>query len=160
MRDLQVILDLKNMYDLIIEETKSRYKTRNPTKEEIRQYKKDNREWSDDNKYTFITNDIVSTIIKNCKTTTEVEFRTKLGFNQQDLVMNKEQSLLIKIAKVFPKEEKLPPYHVLGSKLICIFLSIKLAIEIDEEGHNDRNEGEDKKGKKILKISWLRSYLN
>ena len=79
MHDLQVILDLKNMSDLIIEETKSRYKTRNPTKEEIRQHKKDNREWSDDNKYTFITNDIVSTIIKNCKTTTEVEFRTKLG---------------------------------------------------------------------------------
>ena len=104
MHDLQVILDLKNMSDLIIEEIKSRHKTRNPTKQEIRQYKIDNREWSYDNKYTFITNDIVSTMIKNCKTTTEVQFRTKLGFNQQDLVMNKEQSLLIKIVKVFRKK--------------------------------------------------------
>ena len=34
-----------------------------------------------------------------------IEFRSKLEFKQYDIIMNKEQSVSIKILKAFPNEE-------------------------------------------------------
>ena len=41
----------------------------------------------------------------DCRAPTAIEFRTKLGFNQHDLIMTKEQSVLTKIIKVFASKE-------------------------------------------------------
>ena len=37
-----------------------------------------------------------------------IEFRSKLGFNQHDVILNKEQSVILKITKLFSYEKILP----------------------------------------------------
>ena len=41
----------------------------------------------------------------NCLVPTADEFRTRLGFNQYDIMINKEQSVLTKIKKLFATEK-------------------------------------------------------
>ena len=65
--------------------------------------------------------------------------KTRLGFNQHDLLMTKEQSVLTKIMKVFVSEEILLQQFFLSCKIDLYFSKHRLAIEIDEKGHNDRN---------------------
>ena len=40
-------------------------------------------------------------VIMDCRTAIAVEFRSRLGFNQHDPIMTKEQSVLSKIMKMF-----------------------------------------------------------
>ena len=48
----------------------------------------------------------------DCKIPTAIDFRSKLGFNQHDIIMTKEQSVLTKIIKVFAKEKILIQHSV------------------------------------------------
>ena len=73
------------------------------------------------------------------RTASVVNFRTRLGFNQHDPIMNQEQSILSKIVTVFAVEEIIPEHNVLGYRIDAYFLKYKLAIEVDEQGHNDRD---------------------
>ena len=50
----------------------------------------------------------------NCRTVKAVEFRSKLGFNQQDVFMYQEQSILSKIKLVFSAEKINFQHCVLG----------------------------------------------
>ena len=45
--------------------------------------------------------DLALSIIMDCRIPTASEFRSKLGFNQNDLIMTKEQSMLTRIMKKF-----------------------------------------------------------
>ena len=60
--------------------------------------------------------DIITPIIINCKVSTPkaLEFRSKLGFKQHDIVLSKEQSMTPKIMKTFSNEKTLPQYSVLS----------------------------------------------
>ena len=78
-------------------------------------------------------------IIMDCRTTQAVYFRTRLRFNQYDPIMNQEQSILSKIVTVFADEEIILQYHVLGYRIDVYYFKFKLAIKVDEQGHNDRN---------------------
>ena len=49
----------------------------------------------------FIKEDFAIQIIMDCRTTPAVNFNTKLGFNQYDLIMTQEQSVLSKIKAIF-----------------------------------------------------------
>lgn len=51
---------------------------------------------------THITNDIASPIIMYCGTVAADRFRIDLGLNSIDVVMTKEQSVMIKIMESFP----------------------------------------------------------
>ena len=53
--------------------------------------------------------------IMHCRVSTieAIEFKTRLRFNQHDLIMRKEQSVLTKIRKVFANEEILFQHSVL-----------------------------------------------
>ena len=44
-------------------------------------------------------------IIMDCRTTPTVNFRNRLGFNQHDLIMTQEQSILSKTVTIFAAEE-------------------------------------------------------
>ena len=50
-------------------------------------------------------------------------FRCKLGFKLHDIIMCKEESVTIKIIKVFSNEKILLQHSVLNFKLICVFPS-------------------------------------
>ena len=52
------------------------------------------------------------------------EFKTNLGFNRYDIIMRKEQSVLIRIMKVFASENIATTQYFWGIELIYIFLNI------------------------------------
>ena len=72
-------------------------------------------------------------------------FRSKLGFKLHDIIMCKEESVTLKKIKVFSNEKILLQHSVLNYQIDLYFSEHKLAIEVDEKGHTDR----DKKKRKM-----------
>ena len=68
-----------------------------------------------------------------------IKFRTDLRFNQTNLILKKEQSVIKSIIDVFKGEDIGIQYTVLGYRTDLYFYEYKLAIEIDELGHNYKN---------------------
>ena len=86
----------------------------------------------------FIREDLAIQLIMDRRTIPSIYFKNKLGFNYQDPIMSQAQSILTKIKDSFPTEEILFQHFVLGYRIDAYFLEHKLAIEVDERGHNDR----------------------
>ena len=53
--------------------------------------------------------------------------------------MTQEQSILTKVRSIFPNEKIISQHCVLGYRMDAYFPKQKLAIEIDENGHQDRD---------------------
>ena len=62
---------------------------------------------------------------------TATEFRSKLGFNQHDIIMNKDQLALTRIIKMFASEKILLQHYVLNYRVDLYFPEHKLVIERD-----------------------------
>ena len=75
----------------------------------------------------------------DCRTTPAVNFKTKLGFNQHDPIMAQEESILSKIVTLFPAEKIILQHNFLGYRIDAYSSKYKLAIEVNEQGHKDRN---------------------
>ena len=86
----------------------------------------------------FLREDFAIQVILDCRTTPAGNFKTRLGFNQHDPIMTQEQSMLTKIRSIFPNESIIFQYHVLNYRINAYLPKYKLAIEIDELGHVDR----------------------
>ena len=80
MKDIQKGLGVQNIYDLVLKEIYSIYKTKSPTKEQIKRYKMTKSEISEkfdnlsegelnakNNKEVYAKNDVMTTVIKRCK---------------------------------------------------------------------------------------------
>ena len=65
------------------------------------------------------------------------KFRRRLGFKQFDVSLIKEQLVLTKI--LFEEENMQTKYSVLCYRIDLYDHDYKLVIEIDENGHSDRN---------------------
>ena len=78
-------------------------------------------------------------------------FRLLLGFKENDLFITKEESVLNKIMKVFSRERILLQYSVLDNKIDAWFPEYKLALEVDELGHSDRNDDKEKTKENSIK---------
>ena len=87
----------------------------------------------------FLKEDFAIQIIMDCRTTPAVNFKTRLGFKQHDPIMRQEQSTLSKIKAIFSAGEILFQRHVLSYYIDAYFPKYKLAIEVDEQGHNSRD---------------------
>ena len=87
----------------------------------------------------FLQEDFAMQIIMDCRTTPAVNFKAKLGFNQHDPIMTQEQSILSKVVTLFAAEKIILQHNVLGYRIDAYFPKYKLAIEVDEQGHNDRD---------------------
>ena len=68
-----------------------------------------------------------------------MKFRTRLGFKQYDVILTKQQSVLTRIMSSIEGENMQAQYNVLSDRIDLYFHDYKLAIEIDENGHSDRN---------------------
>ena len=68
-----------------------------------------------------------------------IKFRTDLGLNQISLILKKEQSVLESIRDAFKGEDMQTQYTVVGYRIDLYFHEHKLAIAVDELGHNNRN---------------------
>ena len=132
MHDVQEGIGVKNMSDLVQKEIWDIFKTKNPTKDQIRKYKRREKDFDHNSTVTFVYvhSDLMIIknlrIIKNCrgeKKRQKKAFRCKLGFKLHDIMMCKEESVTIKIIKVFSNEKILLQHSVLNFKLICVFPS-------------------------------------
>ena len=56
--------------------------------------------------------------------------------------MRKEESVTIKILKVFPNEKIFLQHSVLNQQIDLYFSEHKLAIEVDEKGHTDKHDAD------------------
>ena len=74
-----------------------------------------------------------------CGTPKSCKFKRSLGFKLHDVINWKEQTLLESIKDPFEVEDMQTQYSVLGYKIDLYFHKNKLAIEVDELDHNDRN---------------------
>ena len=85
--------------------------------------------------------DVITPIIMHCRVSTPktIKFRSKLGFNQYDITLTKEQSVLKSIMDSFEGENMQTQYSVLGYRIDFYFHDYKLVVEIDEKVHKDRN---------------------
>ena len=79
------------------------------------------------------------------------DFRCKLGFKLYDIIMCKEESVTIKIIKVFSNEKILLQHSVLNYQIDLYFSEHKLAIEVDEKGHTDRDEKKENEREEKIK---------
>ena len=120
---------------------KGKFETNYHTKQQIRKYKRHGPELIKDEKFMYAHENIITPVIMHCKISTpkSIEFRSKLGFNQYDITLTKEQSLLKSVMDTFEGENMQTQYSVLGYRIDLYFHDSKLAMEIDEEGHKDRN---------------------
>ena len=75
----------------------------------------------------------------DCRTDESCKFKKKLGFTLHDVINTKEQTVINSIKDAFEGENMQTQYSVLGYRIDLYFHKYKLAIEVDELGHNDRN---------------------
>ena len=95
MHDIQIGLNIKNMSDLTIKETEGIYGKKGKNLQK--------------NKFKYIKHGLLMGLFT---TPTVIEFRSKLGFKQYDLIMTKEQSVVMRITKIFAREEILLQHSV------------------------------------------------
>ena len=99
-------------------------KTKNPAKQQIRKYKKHGSKLISGEKFVHTFEDIIMSITMICRVSTPkaIEFRSKLGFKQHDIILSKEQLVISKRTKLFSNEKMLQQHSVLGSRIDFIFL--------------------------------------
>ena len=98
-KDIGEKLGVKNIYDLIDKEIKGKFKTNNPTEQQIKEYKRHGSELINNEEFVYTHEDIIIPIIMNWRVSTPkaIEFRSELGFKQHDIILTKEQSVISKI---------------------------------------------------------------
>ena len=69
MFDVQEGIGVKNIIDLVRKEIRGVFRTKNPTKDQIRKYKRHEKELDHSSSATFVyvCSDLMSRIIKNCR---------------------------------------------------------------------------------------------
>ena len=75
----------------------------------------------------------------DCRTDEPCNYKRNLGFTFHDVINTKKQTVTNSIKDVLERENMQTQYTVLNYRIDLYFHKYKLAIEIDELGHNDRN---------------------
>ena len=78
-------------------------------------------------------------VIMDCRTDESYNFKRNLGFTLHDVINTKEQTVINSIKDAFEGEDMQKQYIVLSYRIDLYFRKYKLAIEVDELGHADRN---------------------
>ena len=75
----------------------------------------------------------------DCRRDESSNLKRNLGFTLHDVINTKEQTVINLIKDAFEGEDMQTQYTVSGYRIDLYFHKYKLAIEVDELGHNDRN---------------------
>ena len=143
MKDVGSGMGVKNISDLVLKELRSVLKTKNPTKEQISEYKITEREHYEKfdniseeelnakiNKTIYVRNDIMTTIIKCFRGEKKRgiratdEFRKKLMIPDSEIPACWEFEVKSKIEKLFMNEKILDEYSVKIYEIDPFFMSI------------------------------------
>ena len=139
MIDIQKKLDVKNIDDQVDKEIKGKFKTNNLTDESIKKYKIHGSKLIDGKKFMEAHVDVIIPIIMHCRTPESCKFKRNLGFKLHDVINCKEQTVLESINDTFEGDDMQTQYIFIGYRIDFCFHEYKMAIEVDELGHNDRN---------------------
>ena len=95
-KDIAEKLDVKNIFDVVDKEIKGKFETNYPTEQQIRKYKRHGSKFTENEKFMYAHECIIIHVIMHRRVPTpkSIEFRSKLEFNQYDIKLTKEQSLL------------------------------------------------------------------
>ena len=74
-----------------------------------------------------------------CRTDKSCSFKRSLGFKLHDVINAKEQTVINSIKDAFQGEDMQTQYSVLVYRIDLYFHKYKLATEVEELGHADRN---------------------
>ena len=85
-------------------------------------------------------------------------FKSKFGVNKHDKVLRKQQSLGLRLKKIFPNEEIIEEYSALHFRTDFTFKKHMLVVETDEKGHADRDPDHQRKRQKRIRKAWLPPY--
>ena len=94
--------------------------------------------------------DLALKIIMDCRTDESCSLKRNLGFNLH-VINTKEQTVLRSMKDAFEGEDMETQYTVIGYSVDLYFHKHKLAIEVDELGHADRNLNNETEKQKALK---------
>ena len=126
------------------------------TKQQIRKYKIDRaRLFKGSKNSMYVHEDISIPIIMQSRLSDPktIKFRSDLGFNQINLILKKEQWVVIPLLKVFCAEKIKLQHKALKNERVrtdMYFSEHKFAVENHEKGHTDRNQ--DKENERQIKI--------
>ena len=96
----------------------------------------------------FIKNNLAVEIAMSSVNTHAAIFRNKFGVNQHDKVLCKEQSLGLRLKKLFPNEDVIEGYFASDYRTDFTFKKYMLAVEIDEKDMLTEIQIMKRKGKK------------
>ena len=162
MSDIEKGLSLKNIVDTVRREMIGILNVKKRCDKDFKNYKRSLHEITNNitgnSKNKYIRNDIAEKIIKNCRGVKKCKsntrrkdeekqrqnFRCVLDFKENDLFFTKEQSVLNKTLEAFSKYEISLKHSVLEYKIDAYFVKYKLAVEIDENRHADRDSEKEK----------------
>ena len=85
------------------------------------------------------------------RTDNSCSLKKNLGFKLYDVINTKEQTIINSIKDTFEGENIQTQYSVLGYRIDLYFYEYKLAIEVDELGHNRNNDNETERQKALEK---------
>ena len=98
----------------------------------------------------FLHSNLALKIIMDCRTDKSCNFKRNLGFKLHDVINTKEQTVLNSIKDAFEGEDMQTQYSILGYRINLYFHKYKLAIEVDELGHGDRDFNDEIERQKAL----------
>ena len=98
----------------------------------------------------FLRIDLALKIRMDCRTDESCTLKRNLGFNLRDVIITKEQAVLRSIKDAFEGEDMQTQYAVIGYIIDLYFHKYKLAIEVDELRHADRNLNNEIERQKAL----------
>ena len=98
----------------------------------------------------FLRSGLALKVIMDCRTDESCYLKIVLGFKLDDVINTKEQTVLKSIKDAFEGEDMQTQYSFLGYRIDLYFHKHKLAIEVDELGHADRNLSNEIERQKTL----------
>ena len=98
----------------------------------------------------FLHIDLALKIIMDCRTDKSCSLKKNLGFKLYDVINTKEQTIINLIKDTFEGENIQTQYSALGYRIDLYFHENKLAIEVDELGHTNRNTNNEIERQKSL----------
>ena len=98
----------------------------------------------------FIIEKLARDIIERSKLPEAIEFRTKLGYNHDDIIVREETSIAEKIKKKFPHEDIALNKKFNNRKPDIWFINHNFIIEFDEGNHQNYDSNDEKKKRKNM----------
>ena len=97
----------------------------------------------------LLKNTLAIEITMSSVKTQTATFRYEFGVNQHDKVLRKQESIGLRLNKLFSNEEIIEEYSALHYRTGFAFKKNMLVDETDEKGHVDRDPNYEKKDEKI-----------